>query len=283
MIILLDEPALGLHARAQKDFLRFINERLAEKHQTIYSTHSPFMIEPDKLERARVVEDKGREEGSKISSDVLTTDPDTLFPLQGALGYDLVQHLLISPHNVVVEGTSDFTYLTVISDHLKEQGRIGLDERWSVVPVGGADLIPTFVALLGHHLDVTILVDSRKEGHQKLSRLADQGYLAHQRIIPVGTLIKRPVADIEDLFAVDDYLKLYNQAFGKKIQAGSLKGADPIVNQIARQEGVDKFDHGRPADMLLRNHDKLLPQFSKDTLDRFEQLFERINATFPAA
>jgi hypothetical protein len=29
MIILLDEPALGLHARAQQDFLRFINERLA--------------------------------------------------------------------------------------------------------------------------------------------------------------------------------------------------------------------------------------------------------------
>ena len=110
VVILLDEPALGLHARAQKDFLRFIDERLAPKHQVIHTTHSPFMIEPGKLERVRVVEDRGREEGVKITVDVLSTDPDTFyFPLQGALGYDLAQHLFIAPNNLVVEGTSDFT------------------------------------------------------------------------------------------------------------------------------------------------------------------------------
>ena len=65
----------------------------------IYTTHSPFMIQPGKLERARVVEDRGRDGGAVISADVLTTDPDTLFPLQGALGYDLAQHLFIGPDN----------------------------------------------------------------------------------------------------------------------------------------------------------------------------------------
>jgi hypothetical protein len=91
LVILLDEPALALHARAQKDFLRFIDERLAPKHQVIYTTHSPFMVEPGKLERVRLVEDRGREHGAKLSADVLTTDPDTLFPLQGALGYDMAR------------------------------------------------------------------------------------------------------------------------------------------------------------------------------------------------
>ena len=71
LIILLDEPALGLHARAQKDFLRFIDERLASKRQVIHTTHSPFMVQPDKLERVRIVEDKGREDGAQISADVL--------------------------------------------------------------------------------------------------------------------------------------------------------------------------------------------------------------------
>lgn len=66
VIILLDEPGLGLHARAQKDFLRFIEERLSVRCQVAYSTHSPFMIQPDHLERARLVEDKGRESGSRI-------------------------------------------------------------------------------------------------------------------------------------------------------------------------------------------------------------------------
>lgn len=134
---------------------------------------------------------------------------------------------------------------------------------------------------LGYYLDVTILVDSRKEGHQKLSRLANEGYLAHKRIIAVGTVIQRPVADIEDLFTVDDYLKLYNRAFGKSVQAADLQGNDPLVKQLARLEGIESFDHGRPADVLLRHRDELLPQLSSDTLGRFEQLFECINATFP--
>ncbi len=50
-------------------------------------------------------------------SDVLTRDRDTLFPLQGALGYDLVQHLFVSENNLVVEGTSDYAYLKVMSDY----------------------------------------------------------------------------------------------------------------------------------------------------------------------
>ncbi len=175
VLILLDEPAVGLHAKAQDDFLRFINERLSKSCQVIYSTHSPFMIEPGKLERVRLVEDKGREHGTKVTKDALSTDPDTLFPLQSALGYDLVQHLFIAPHNLVVEGTSDFTYLVVISDFLRDESRKHLDPRWSIVPVGGADLVPTFVALLGTHLDVTVLVDARSNGHQKLTNLVDQG------------------------------------------------------------------------------------------------------------
>src|SRR5450631_130911 len=78
IIILLDEPGLGLHARAQKDFLRFIDERLAPRCQVIFTTHSPFMVQPDHLERVRLVEDKGQEIGSVISADIMSTDRDTL-------------------------------------------------------------------------------------------------------------------------------------------------------------------------------------------------------------
>lgn len=279
LIILLDEPALGLHARAQKDFLRFIDEKLADKHQVIHTTHSPFMVQPGRLERVRIVEDRGQDVGVEITSDVLSTDPDTLFPLQGALGYDLVQHLFIGPYNLVVEGTSDYTYLQVMSDFLKEQGREGLKECWSVVPVGGADLIPTFVALLGHHLDVTVLLDARKGGDQKLTRLANDGYLAHKRLITVGDVLGRKRADIEDVFLVEDYVLLYNRAFTTSIQPSDLTGRDPLVSRIARHEGVDRFDHGRPAEILLRYRDEILPQFQPGTIDRFERLFIRINET----
>lgn len=280
VIILLDEPGLGLHARAQKDFLRFIDERLSQARQVIFTTHSPFMVQPDHLDRVRLVEDRGREEGSTVSADVLATDPDTLFPLQGALGYDLAQHLFVAPHNLVVEGTSDFTYLTILSRHLIELGREGLNEKWSLVPVGGADMVPTFVALLGNHLEVTVLVDSQKAGHQRLERMVDQGLLARNRILMVGNVIGRKLADIEDVFTVEDYLSIYNVAFGQQLDAAKLTGTDPILARIERHTGT-KFDHGKPADILLRRRDEFLPKLAPETLDRFESLYRAINATLP--
>lgn len=279
VVILLDEPAVGLHAKAQADFLRFIEERLTKQCQVIYTTHSPFMVQPGKLERVRLVEDHGKEKGAILSNDVLTRDKDTLFPLQGALGYDLVQHLFVAENNVVVEGTSDYAYLKLMSDFLASKGMDGLDPKWSIIPVGGADQIPTFVALLGNHLKVTVLVDSRKEGHQRLERMEKDGYLEKQRIILVGEVVGRKSADIEDLFEVDEYLSFYNKAFGKVIKAEDLKGDDQILARISRYEGVNRFDHGQPADVVLRERDKLLPTLSSNTLRRFENLFQRINRT----
>jgi predicted ATP-dependent endonuclease of OLD family len=45
LILLLDEPGLSLHACAQADLLRLIDERLAPRHQVLYTTHSPFMVD----------------------------------------------------------------------------------------------------------------------------------------------------------------------------------------------------------------------------------------------
>ena len=279
VVILLDEPAVGLHAKAQADFLRFIEERLTKRCQVIYTTHSPFMVQPGNLERVRLVEDRGKEEGAVLSDDVLTRDRDTLLPLQSALGYDLVQHLFVAENNIVVEGTSDYAYLKIVSDYLASKSRTGLDPKWSIVPVGGADLIPTFVALLGNHLKVTVLVDSRKEGNQRLESMAKKGYLEMQRIILVGEVLGRNSGDIEDFFEVNEYLSLYNKAFGRATTAKDLNGNDPIVARIARHEGVSRYDHGRPADVLLRERETILSTLSEDTLKRFENLFERINAT----
>lgn len=279
VIILLDEPGLGLHARAQADFLRFIDERLSKRCAVVYTTHSPFMVQPGKLERVRLVQDGGREIGSRITANVLSTDRDTLFPLQGALGYDMVQHLFIAPHNLIVEGTSDFTYLNLLSTHLTSMGRTGLDPRWSIIPVGGADLIPSFVALLGNHLELTVLIDSRKEGNQRLQHLTQQGLLSGTRLIMIGEIVGTKVGDVEDLFAPEEYLRLFNEAFSKSFKVSDLVGKDPIVNRLARLLKVDRYDHGLPATALLKNYPSILPTLSPDTLTRFENLFQRINAT----
>ena len=123
-VVLLDEPALTLHGRAQADFLRFINERLAPDSPVLYTTHSPFMVEAGRLERVRIVEDPGPPKGATATTEVLVADTDTLFPLQAALGYDIAQSLFIGPNNLVVEGTSDFIYLTIMSQLWRSKGPI---------------------------------------------------------------------------------------------------------------------------------------------------------------
>ena len=82
LVLLLDEPGLNLHALAQNDFLRFIDERLAPKHQVVYTTHSPFMINLNHLDRIRTVQDVD-DKGTVISSDALSNDQDTVFPHAG--------------------------------------------------------------------------------------------------------------------------------------------------------------------------------------------------------
>ncbi len=75
-IILLDEPGLNLHASAQSDLLRFI-DHLSESYQIIYSTHSPFMVEPSSLHRVRTIVETNK--GSTISDSIQEKDPNTLF------------------------------------------------------------------------------------------------------------------------------------------------------------------------------------------------------------
>jgi predicted ATPase len=118
VIVLLDEPALNLHGRAQADFLRFINERLASKFQVIYATHSPFMVEPSRLDRVRILEDKGIDAGTVVSDDVTTVDSDSLLPLKAALGHEVAQNLTLGPENEFIEGTGDFNNLQTMRDYL---------------------------------------------------------------------------------------------------------------------------------------------------------------------
>ncbi|WP_432101322.1 AAA family ATPase [Streptomyces sp. WAC 04229] len=280
VVVLLDEPGLSLHGRAQADFLRFINERLAPNAQVMYTTHSPFMVETGRLDRVRIVEDRGPDTGAVVTDEVLSVTNDSLFPLQAALGYDIAQNLFVGPDNLLVEGTSDYTYLILISDFLNEAGRTHLDDRWRILPAGGATNIPAFVALVGTSLQATVLIDSTPAGVAKLQALTSKGLLSPKRLLLTDAFsdgVKN--SDIEDLFSPGDYLKLYNAAFGTKLKVSDLNGNDRIIARITRATGGPFTEHGRPADALLRKRDSLLPGLSETTLTRFEQLFSVINST----
>ncbi len=281
VVVLLDEPALTLHGRAQADFLRYIDERLSVAAQVIFTTHSPFMVDPGKLDRVRIIEDRGPKQGSVASSEVLAVTDDSLFPLQAALGYDIAQNLFVGADNLIVEGTSDFSYLTLLSEYLDENGREGLHPRWRILPAGGAANIPSFVALIGRGLDVTTLVDGGPSAQTKLYNLAERGLLQKKRLFITDQFTDGvSPSDIEDLLDPGDYLHLYTMAFGgDERKVANTPGTDKIVARISRATGKPFVDHGRPADYLLRNKIVEMPKLSEVTLDRFESLFREINKT----
>jgi len=274
-IILLDEPGLNLHAKAQNDLLRFIDERLAPHHQVIYSTHSLFMIEPTKLERCRTVEDVD-DVGTKVSQDIWAARADTVFPLLGALGVDLTQTLMIGPDQLLVEGSADVTYLTVMSDVVRRNGGTPLDPRWKITPVGGIDKIPTFVALLGGELNVTVVMDVAAGGNQKITGLVKRGLLDPQRLVPLTDITGTAEADIEDLFDQQWYLKLLEASGVGTITKAQLTGGR-IVKQVEAVLG-HHYDHFQPASHLMRSLGTLLDAIDETTQQRFSELFRRLNA-----
>ncbi len=299
LILLLDEPGLSLHARAQADLLRYFREKLFPK-QVMYTTHSPFMVPAETLLSVRTVEDVVRErrdedgdvvevdvQGTKVSGDVLSQDRDTLFPLQGALGYELTQALFVGKHSLVVEGPGDLLYLTAMSTRLTALGRVSLDKRWTITPARGLDRIAAFVALLAaQKLNVAVLTDfgqKQKKSIEDLRRRNDD-LLNRGRIFTADRYAGLPEADIEDLFGGPLYVHLVNVAYelkGKRAIAAPAAGR--VVEHVegafrTMPPSTPEFDHYTPAEYLARNPGVLddAPGLS-DALDRFERLFVDLN------
>jgi predicted ATP-dependent endonuclease of OLD family len=282
-VLLLDEPGLNLHASAQADLLRFI-ESLSERHQVIYTTHSPFMVDAQTLHRVRTIFDG--EKGSTISESIQQRDSDTLFPLQAALGYDIAQNLFISKNNLLVEGPADLIYLTVMSSVLESEKRIGLKDGITLVPVGGLDKVVTFISLLkASKLNIACLLDTFTDqaGKQRMDDLIRVKIIKEKsiRFFDEFSSIKDE-ADIEDMFEKSEYLGFFNAAFPefKDIKASDIKNADKrIIPQINVLIGKERYNHYRPANQLAKQGAKAA-DFKASTLDRFEDLFKVVNSLF---
>jgi predicted ATP-dependent endonuclease of OLD family len=282
-ILLLDEPGLNLHASAQADLLRFL-EDLSENYQIVYSTHSPFMIVSDKLQRVRTVLETDK--GSIISDSVQEKDPNTLFPLQAALGYNIAQNLFISKKNLLIEGVSDLIYLQTISAILESAGKESLKSDITIVPTGGLEKVATFISLMrGNELKNVSLLDSYTDpkGKAKLDNLVAQKIINEKNILFFHEFIEnRKRADIEDLFTTKEYLKLFNEAFKEyaDINESDLNvNIESILLQINKHLTIDRFNHYRPANLLARKG-MTAKDFDNQTLENFEKVFTKINKLF---
>lgn len=299
LILLLDEPGLTLHGKAQEDLLRYFEEQILPKknHQLIFTTHSPFMVDSRHFERVRIVQDNSidahddlaiQDQGTKVFIDVLEAGPDSLFPLQGALGYEIYQTLFIGPNCLVVEGVSDLLYIQTVSGKLESEGRVGLDSRWTITPVGGSDKVPTFVALLGSQkkLNLATLIDYQKSDKQVIENLYKKRLLDKSRVLTYAHFTGKTEADVEDMFDPSFYLELVNAEYKRELtsvikEADLISKADRILVRLelylaANPLKSGHFNHYRPARFLTENTKSFT--IPSATLDRFEAAFKRLNA-----
>ncbi|PTR10848.1 putative ATP-dependent endonuclease of OLD family [Nitrosospira sp. Nsp5] len=304
IILLLDEPGLSLHGKAQADLLRYFRERLAPDHQVIYTTHSPFMVPADDLPSVRTVEDvviyhqdeAPEVRGTKVGGDVLSTDPDTLFPLQHALAYEITQALSANEHTLLVTRPSDLLYLRAMSEVLRSHKRTPLDPRWTICPAGGIEKISAFMSLFGgNRLQVAILTDLASD-HEKVEDLRRWKILRDGHIFTAGAYAGQREADVEDMLGAGLYAEIVGASFGLKGKqaVAALPAGSRIVTHTTERfrtqpetalNTAPEFDRYVPAVYFTEHQSdivkKLFGADLKVTLTRFEQLFSDLNALLP--
>ncbi|WP_026752523.1 AAA family ATPase [Sediminibacterium sp. C3] len=276
-ILLLDEPGMSLHGLKQRDFRDTIS-RLAEHNQTIYTTHSPFLVGPDELDLVRVVELKNRKEGTKVHTTISSSDPAGLLPLQEALGYDLAQSLFSQQRNLVLEGLTDYWYLDAASQLLADAGIESLNDKIALVFANSAGKVVYYATLLfAHHLKVAALLDSDAAGDQAAQQENLVHTLGNKNILRTKDYVTGiPKAEIEDLLRVT-LISIVKSEYGIDTSpTATSQPSRPIVDIFTAE--VPNFSKYKLAKAFIRwtktNEAKNL---TNDERENLKKLIQQIN------
>ncbi len=267
-IILIDEPGLYLHAKAQRDVLHVL-ESLAEEHndQIILTSHSPYLIDTEKLNRVRLVE-KDKKKGTEIENKLhADAESDARTPIITAIGLDLAKNLTsLSDRSVLVEGISDYYYLTRLAE-LK-----GIRDL-TFIPAVGVHKVATLASLhIGYGMSFVAILDNDSEGKKAKKSLKELD-IEDERLIWVAEENDRSV---EDLFSMDDFLKYV--ADDENFDTGKCSS----VSNLIKDKSNRLNDKVRLSKYFSENKNVAFKDLSQETQKRVNSLFKNIEAGFGA-
>jgi predicted ATP-dependent endonuclease of OLD family len=175
-LFLFDEPASNLHAKAQEKLLDSFKDVCNSPNALIYSTHSPYMINPYWLDQAYIVENSAvgadlddiatmsTSEDTAISTTTYNAfvekHPDRVSHFQPVLDRLEVKPTLMDvvKRSVLVEGKSDYLILREFASSAKVKDI-------SFLPAHGATTMAPLIALLrGWGWPFIVLLDGDKAG-----------------------------------------------------------------------------------------------------------------------
>ncbi|MDE2824086.1 MAG: AAA family ATPase, partial [Chloroflexota bacterium] len=277
-ILLLDEPGLSLHGLKQREFRQTIS-RLAEGNQTIYTTHSPFLVGPEELDLVRVVEMTDRDDGTKVHTSVTATDPAALLPLQEALGYDPAQSLFAQQRNLVLEGLTDFWYFEATAQLLRDADLIDLNKKIALLPANTAGKVVYFATILhSNNLKVAALLDSDNAGDQAAKQETLIHTLGNKNILRTGDVCPGVInkSEIEDLLR-RTLIDVAQSEFGRDVTDVATKQPKRPIASIFEDE-ISDFSKYRLGKAYLRwTRDHVATNLTEDERSSWIELIKQVN------
>ena len=279
-IFLLDEPALSLHASKQVKFRDTLSS-LAKKNQTIFTTHSPFLVGQNELSMVRVVELKIKENGTNVHEELKDREPSSLFPLQVALGYNLASNLFFQQKNLVVEGYTDREYIQTTAEILKKAKKTKLDDTIRIVPADGASAVSLHVAVLfGNKLRVAVLLDSDNAGNIAARKDVLTKDMGVENILRVDQFLDKSLsvkkAEIEDMLR-ETLADIASKLYKKEGLVETVKGSPKSINIILKKELGKRFDKVELLDAYKIWADEGNAKLSPKEIKQWTKLIKKIN------
>lgn len=216
-VILIDEPGMNLHAKAQKEILRVLENKVVTESQVIFSTHCPYLIDTKRLDRIRLAL-KDAEKGTVISEDIHSqADEESLMPVMTAMGGEkLTTAPLMGKKNVIVGGVADFYFCEALKAHVSD---LDLDEI-NFLPATDTDNIIQLVSLMmGYNLEFQVLLNNDDDGYQKGKHIRERFGVGNEKMINISL---KPNYMTEDLFTSED--------FNNYILKGERNGDEEVIN-----------------------------------------------------
>lgn len=208
LIMLMDEPGGSLHARAQEDVIKVVEEITKKNIQIIYTTHSPYLVDLNTIYRVLAVQ-RADEEDDKSETLVLGINElgsatcDTLSPLYTLMGVPLSgQGAIKKSSNVLLEEISAYYYIMAFYKLLPEDIKVNL------LPATGVNNIPQLAYLfMGWGLNFGIVVDDESSGRSVYNELKKNLFLDDETAARNKIYKIKKCSGIEDIFTTTDFKK----------------------------------------------------------------------------
>jgi ABC-type ATPase involved in cell division len=203
IVLLVDEPGVSLHARAQEDVLK-VFEDISDKIQIVYTTHSPHLVDINKLHRVLAVQRDDFENyrsATKIIDPVLLSaaTPDTLTPIHSVMGNPFGAGFSERKANLIVSDTGSYYFLSSILL------LSGVDLKFNTVPATSAESIPSLCnIMIGWGLQFYVLAFDNDEDNNA-STLTGSTIFRENGDITIR--FQSPFHAVEDLFSTLDFKK----------------------------------------------------------------------------